>query len=196
MRVLIAVLALVAMFFIGAKMAMRLSDPDPDNSKVLHQMAYQPIPARAPEPKVIELPHLPQFGWVLRDNETFDLNLGQGKSWSALNGSKYKFAVDATQATSFGMGTPEEIAAATSNGFDPSALFCSATGVISREQVCDIPEGSSFVLFDGRTTGQIAGNGIAAILTRNRNASERLISPNRVTVRVYEWKCVNFCSAT
>lgn len=174
MRVLALLLAIVA----GALIAVRWMNSSPEATNSNRSLS-----------------RVPQYVWSPIEDETFELSAGQGRELKVPHAGKFRVVIAAEHNVRFGAGFEGDLHAAMSAGaFDPSAMVCSGADVVSTTRECELIDNMSMYLFDGRTTASASADAAAAVMTRESRASERLLSPNRVTLRLLEWKCVNFCS--
>jgi hypothetical protein len=74
-------------------------------------------------------------------------------------------------------------------------LPCSSSNVLTSNRECSPDGEDTVVLYDERPVTDWAQNAAAAVLG-SKQAAERASKNNRITIGLYQWRCVEDCAST
>ncbi|HKW74164.1 MAG TPA: hypothetical protein VJN64_01450 [Terriglobales bacterium] len=155
---------------------------------------------------VINLPavirqHLnpPRAGWALSKTESFVLQPGQSRTFgpyqlmvqSSARSEDLRYDVESTLPIGTGL-----VAGDLSGNVTPGEISCSADGLLSSQRTCPIKTGETETIFvvDRRQGSDLLSAALLSALGA-KSMMENSVAPNRVTIRLYEWQCLN-CAKT
>lgn len=141
----------------------------------------------------------PKFGWKKLGAETFSLNAMQHKYFK-LPAGKLRFEFKAEEAVYAGVMTPQQYAAFTNGKYLELIHFrsfhCVKESVIEATQDCNVSiQNAMLAVRDKRGPVTKAVGGYSALhpLKGSGGMADRSTRPNKVSVTLYRWDCVENC---
>ena len=147
----------------------------------------------------VAAPH-PRYDWKKLSDETVELDpMGQKIGPVSRGQTRAKFSINADSGVFFGVmpiGFLQQAAAAKMTLRTQHFLRskCGRAGIIKAEFVCDLANGDTFVVRDKRAEGT-ALLGAFSAMKGGGAMLDRATKPNRLQVTLWEWGCVENCSA-
>jgi hypothetical protein len=132
-----------------------------------------------PAPTVIAADAPPVRGWKPLSSRTFALTPGESGRWDISAKGKLRLSVAAQSPVSFKMDIGG----------------CEASHVLTATEECRIspPPAPTLLIADTRDPGASLITAVVGTYAKSSSTIERSTAPNRVTVELFEWTCIQNC---
>jgi hypothetical protein len=144
----------------------------------------------------------PKLGWKQTGSETFSLNVSQPRYYLLSHPGRWRFEFKADTAISTGVATAGQFGRVSGKYLtlrDFNSFSCVKTSILEAAVECVVREPNSrLAIRDERGPMTRAEGAISAVEPKTGSSgasiTDRATRPNKVTVTVYEWSCIENCT--